>query len=594
MGGKFEFDDTRDAIGVNSLEHGERKQMLNKFLDAGGQVLSDKELKEKKREEVRRREAQEARSRKSKANVQESGKKQPSQAAMAAKLAEKREKQLKGGTAKLGIRLKALFAGLAPFSGSVAKPSFFKFLGLEVKQAVVEFNLLGNDLFLQNKAAGKSIAKELDAKNPMVMEAMERLHALYDASEFHALMEYHQVSPDIDIPFSSFETPLKSIYRKLYYLYPYQETLKKGFVTAIDLYKKNSGASAVESNVWEQKKKKFLKDVKIVFEQAFPKLFLLICRIDGINYPPFSSYFEKEFGIDQDLKLGSRKSGESTALASSISEHDETDVENASEDSQSGEGAEGEDVGEEDSKSEESAIRQTKEYKYGMSLMNALDPEGLRKKHDPENHYHDAKLNDRAFLAFLFFSEFDRELSFVLTTKKIKLSVDYSGGKKDYKQILADIFNDSRNIIQAFDKYYKSRVEFNEVESNDGLSYVEASKRKEKLKTNVDMEGRVVRGSINSYISKVSKNLALLVSDMKGQQKIVENMDDPINFESDLEGAKRLNGQAVKQCILEAYCYSLALSERLDNGDLYGGILDMTDEEMKSSFGKKLMSGLSE
>ncbi len=596
MGGKFQFDETRDAIGVNKLNKDERQQMLEKFKNAGGQVLSERELREQKREEARRRQARSSggNDKKKRGEFADSGKKQGSPAMSAAKLAEKREKQLKGNTAKFVVRFKTFMAGLAPFSGAFAKPAFFKFLGLEVKQAVVEFNLLGNDLFLQDKSTGKTIARELDNRNPIYMEAMERLHSLYNASEYHHLMEYHAVSPDIDVPFSSIEEPLKSLYRKMYYLFPFQETLKKGFVTAIDIYKKENSLAPAEINALEQKKKKFLKDLKIVFEIAFPKIFALLCRIDGVNYPPYSAYFEKALGIQTEEKLGTRNVGESTSLASNISEYDE---ENAA-DAQSGESAEGGagvDGVEEETQPESDPVKQSKEYKYGMSLMNAVDPETLRKKHDPGNRYHELKLNDRALLAFLYFCEFDRELSFVLTTKKIKLSVDYSGGKRDYKQILADIFNESRNIIQSFEKYYDAKKEYKEVEqAPEGSNYIEASKRREKSKARVDMEGRSIRGSINHYISAVAQNLALLVADMKDKQKIVENMDEPIDFESDLEGAKRLNGQPVKQCILEAYCYSLALANRLDSGDLYGGILEMTDEEMKSSFGKKLISGVSD
>ena len=36
---------------------------------------------------------------------------------------------------------------------------------------------------------------------------------------------------------------------------------------------------------------------------------------------------------------------------------------------------------------------------------------------------------------------------------------------------------------------------------------------------------------------------------------------------------------------MEAYCYSLALKERLESGELYGGSILLNDEEMVSSFG---------
>jgi len=49
MSSKFEFDETRNAIGAKNLGNDERKAMLDKFKSAGGKVLSEKEIKQKAR-----------------------------------------------------------------------------------------------------------------------------------------------------------------------------------------------------------------------------------------------------------------------------------------------------------------------------------------------------------------------------------------------------------------------------------------------------------------------------------------------------------------------------------------------------------------
>ena len=581
MPSKFEFDDTRNAIGADKLENSERKAMLDKFKSAGGKVLSEKELRENKRlENQQKQNSKQGQSRSRHAggfNDEDSASSQSQK---------KDAKKDSGSLTKLILKLRTFFAGLTPFSADAIKPGFFEYMGLEVKQAVVEFNLIGNDLFLINKDIGKKVAKGLDQKNPVLIELLQKLHSLYDSKQFNNLLDFHQSNPGALVPFQLVEDPLKNIFKKLYYIYPFQETLKKAVNLAVDIYVKETDDEN-NKNLMDQKKKKFLKDINEVFLKAFPKLFLLICRFDGVEYTLFSQAFEKMIGINPDEKIGKRKQGDSSSLAGSLenSGEESDNEESASEGENTGEDAESE---QEKEKENVSAISLTKEYQYGLKLMRQNPLPALRKKHDPHNNYMQIQYFDRAFLSYLFFLEFDKELSFVLTTKKIRLSPDYSSGtKKDYKQILADAFNQSRSVIQAFENYVQERKTFQSYESSHGSSanYVEASKRKEQARSKMDMEGRNVRGLIRTYMDNVTKILATLITDMKTKKVIVENMDEPLQFDSEFEGSKRLNGQPVKQCILEAYCYSLALCDRLTGGDLFGGILDMTDEEMIASFG---------
>ncbi len=85
-------------------------------------------------------------------------------------------------------------------------------------------------------------------------------------------------------------------------------------------------------------------------------------------------------------------------------------------------------------------------------------------------------------------------------------------------------------------------------------------------------------------MDKVTKALGKLIADMKGEKLIIGNMDETIVFDAAMERKKRLNGKPVQNCILEAYSYALALRERLSTGDLFGGHIQMTPEEMIKSF----------
>ncbi|MFO1472384.1 MAG: hypothetical protein U1F27_15270, partial [Turneriella sp.] len=231
-------------------------------------------------------------------------------------------------------------------------------------------------------------------------------------------------------------------------------------------------------------------------------------------------------------------------------------------------------------------IYDTKEYQYGMSLMKMRQPPALVEKLDKSKRMLEkASINDRILLSYLYFLEFDNEYSFVLTTNKITINVDYSGGvKSDYKKQMADLYNDSRAIISAYEKYEEMLQEYKAAKERKSSNYIEKSKLEEKAKGRADMEARNTRGLIRAFMDNVAKSMAFLIADMKGAKQIVGNMDEPVKFDAEFEKGKRLNGKAVKQCIMDAYCYAVTFKERLANGDLFP-LTPMTDEEMIASFG---------
>lgn len=594
---KYEFDETRSAIGANELDNQERKEMLERFKSAGGQVLKEKSLAERQ-EDARR--AAEARSAgagagrgvgvsggggvaetKLPSELRREREREESEKAQRARQEyEKALKKISGPGARFMIRMRCFLAGVAPFGGKSVKPGFLNFLNLEVKQALIEYNLIGNDLFLQRPSIGKKIMQNLDNKNPLLMETLEYAHHMYNSEYFSALSAGAQ-NP-AGAPLESLVASLKSIYRTLYILYPFQETFKKAMGFALDVFTPEAQAAKLSQESIQGmiiKQKRFLSNTKSLFQTAYPKLFHLICLADGMDYPPNSPLLEKAIQISQGDKLGQRKKGDGSSLESNAPD---APVEEAGE-------AKPEEKKEEEKKG---GIYDTKEYQYGMSLMKMRLPPALVEKFDKSKRMLEkVSINDRILLSYLYFLEFDYEYSFVLTTNKIHINVDYSGGvKSDYKKQMADLYNESRAIIKAYEKYEEMLQEYKAAKERKSANYIEKSKLEEKAKGRADMEGRNTRGLIRTFMDNVAKSMGFLIADMKGAKQIIGNMDEPVKFDAEFEKGKRLNGKPVKQCIMDAYCYAVTFKERLANGDLFP-LTPMTEEEMVASFGSSFGTG---
>ncbi|HMV36154.1 MAG TPA: hypothetical protein PKM44_12025 [Turneriella sp.] len=591
---KYEFDQTRAAIGANELDNAERREMLERFKSAGGQVLREKSVAEKQEEARRAAEARSAGAGGVAARPagggggaipetklpselrREQAREEADRAQRARAEYEKALKKLKGPGARFMVKLRCFLAGITPFAGNVIKPGFVQFLNLELKQALIEFNLIGNDLFLQRPSIGKKIMHNLDGKNPLLMETLEYAHHMYNSEYFNTFATAAQNGAAV--PVESAAAAIKSIYRTLYILYPFQETFRKAMGYALDVFTPEAQAAKLSQESLQGmilKQKRFHANTKIAFQTAFPKLFHLVCLADGTDYPPFSPLLEKAIQVAQNDKLGQRKKGDGSTLESQAAD-------------QPVEGAQPEEKAEEKKEEEKKGgIYDTKEYQYGFSLMKMRNPQQLVERYDKSKRMLEkVPINDRILLSYLYFMEFDYEYSFVLTTNKISINVDYSGGvKSDYKKQMADLYNESRAIIKAYEKYEEMLQEYRAAKDRKSSNYIEKSKLEEKAKGRADMEGRNTRGLIRAFMDNVAKSMAYLIADMKGAKQIVANMDEAVKFDAEFEKGKRLNGKPVKQCIMDAYCFAVAFKERLANGDLFP-LTPMTDEEMQSSFGQ--------
>lgn len=580
-----EFDKTKKSIGLNSLDDSSRKDMFEKFKSAGGQIIKEKSKQEdentkKNRPAPKVRQGQVSRTEfdrsggrsgsgkgggRSSSGGRSSDPKSSPAAAQAAY-----EKELSSFPNRFAIKLKCWFARVTPFGSSEVTPAMMGIFATDLKAALMELKLAGNEL-LTNSTYSPKITQAMDKVNPLMIEILALAHKLYDENELYELTQPHSVAPEQHVGLERIKPSLYSLFKKLYMIYPYQDTLRKGANLAYEHLQRLEGKPQV---IYNTRKKKLLLEIEKLFGTIFEKMYLLVIRSENKNIPMVSKYMETVLGIEQDEKPGQRQAGQDIP-DSNREDSDGTSVNEKEEEEQA----------KEKEKKEEPKI--PKEVEYGLRLMKLYSIEQLRKKFDPKGDLSSVPDNDKALLSYLFFKEFDDNYSFVMTTKKIDLKqVHVNGARVDFRQKLLDQYETARGVLDHFRIYSDTFKEYMEHKSNPGSNYIEASKKTSALETKRSQHSRNVRVTAQEFMEKSSDILLHLIKDMKSKKEIVGNMDEVIQFDA-VEAKKRLNKKKISTCIMDTYCYTKALAERLENGDLYGGVVELSPEEMEESFGIK-------
>lgn len=575
-----DFDNTKRAIGVGKLDDSQRKDMFNKFKSAGGEVIKEKtpakeDDNKKSRPEPKVRQgsvsrgSDEGRSSSRGGGSSSQGRSPSKEDANANKsqLDSKAqfEKEISSFSARFSIKLKCWLARVTPFGSSDLTPKFMHDFSIRAKQALIELQYSGNEL-LANQQYSPQLSKTLDRINPLLVELLAIGQRLYNGPELTDITEPIMTAPESPVAIERVRNQIYSLFKRMYILYPYQETLKKSFTQAYDELQKLEGKPSL---IYANKKRKVLQEIDTLFDGFFDRLYLVVIRAENKNIPLISRYMENLLGITPEDKPGQRKSGENVPGGKQVETKEERDAENAAK--------------EEEKKEEEVPL--SKEQAYGLRLMQMYSIPKLRKKFDPKNEYINIPDADKALLSLFYFYEFDDEYSFVMTTKKIDIKPgSLNGVKVDYRQKMLDIYESTRTIIDQFRIYHDILRELEKHKANPGVNYIEASKKLTGIEQKRTGQSRTVRLAIKDFSLKSRDALLVLIKDMKGKKEIVANMNDVLTLDS-MESRKRLNKKPVKQCIMEAYCYLLALHDRIETGDLYGGLVELTPEQMKSSFG---------
>ena len=555
-----DIDKTKENIRIDELDDIKKKELFNKFVDAGGEVLSERQ---KKRNLSIDREKQAAHQQRlnehySRQRSSEPVRKTPSHSASQniQRPGTNYSENERAFMATFRLRMQLRFQGITGFNTIYFKKSFLQKFSSQYKPALLEIQLIYFFYFKKNLKTGNRIAARLDKARPLYFELVEKVGDIFNPMLMNQINEHYQSFPDISKPLSELIAPMIELFREIHIVKPYENMIFNAFEKTMELY--------VKVHEGDAERKYKTKDVKnslyIIFHKLYPKLHTLFSYYQG------DIFTENDPRIDDILSIAlSEKPGNRLRQRPNRSQSNNSPGKN--------------DVKSSDKKGDETVSEDQTDIgasvKTGLNMMYNLDLKTLRAKYDKKGLFAIMDESDKILTSYLLFLEFTSEYSFILTTNKIKYHVDFTDKVRiDYRHRMQDLFNELRKCEEAFAAYAESYENYNKMKLQRPLSndqYIAYSKRVDSMIRKKDQIGSMARMVLKSFMQKVADELAGLVKDNDEKQKYILNPQDVLEFSYDIEGDKKLNNTKIYEALIAVHSYTSALAYRLGPaGDLSG------------------------
>lgn len=561
-----EIEKTKDNIRVSQLDESQRKKLYQKFVDAGGEVQSESQARrnlmiDRDKQREHQRKLNEHYSRVKKDTDTTRRKASGSYVRQPIKTAKREEVPFKN----FRIRMRLRFQGITGFNTLFFKNRFLNNLSFKYKPALMEIQNIYLALFKQNPGKGKQVIMRLDKITPLYYELIQKTGDLYDPIELRELSENIDNYPGIPRQLVDLKDPLISLFRSLYILKPYENTINTSFERAIDIYQHLDE----EKSSIVFKKKDVRNSLYVIFCILYPRLHTLFCNYYSTLFEEIDNLIEEYLEIVPAEKPGNRIRYDLTEKKLDVEEE-----------------VPEEKVIEQPAKVLDPSVGE------GLRDMYKLDFNVLRKIYDKKGTYSLLSDNDKILLTYLLFLEFESEYSFILTTNRIKYNIDYLNSNKiNYKSNMQELFNAMRKSQQAFENYHDAFIDYNKMKQQRPFSsdqYINYSKRVDELAKKKDSAGTNARGVIKNFMERTASELDVLVKDMDAQQLYISNPQDKIEINPEIEGEKKLHGHKIYEALTIVRNYAAAFAFRLGpEGDLYGKQDFSKDDDQDKQSGEK-------
>jgi hypothetical protein len=543
-----EIDKTKQNLRVNEIDDSQRKDLFNKFKDAGGQVISDRDAR---RSLVIDRDKQ--KQHQQRLDEHYSNKRVPSNQRVVSKKKFSPSEPAHSSSAfdRFRIRMRLRILGITGFNTVYFKNSFFQKFNDYYKPSLIEIQMIFLSLYKKDPKTGNRIIRSLDRISPIYYELCENAGDLYQPFLIDQILDSYRNFPDIPQPLSELRDSINELFRPLFILKSYENSILNSFEKAIDM--------SISYNEGKKDKNIRKKDLKnalfVVFDKLYPRLHTIFCHYHGILFTETDRGIEDILSIYQSEKPGNRVRRDDSKSVQ-VDSTDEPDLQI-------------------DSEQPDEKVIENDSVKEGLKLMYKLDINSLRTIYDKKGEFELLNNTDKVLLAYLLFLEFEKEYSFILTTNKIKYNIDFSTTVKvDYRTRMQDIFNQLKKCQDAFRSYYDTYIEYNKIFNQKPVNnnqYIAYSKRLDEIAKKKKQAGSMSRMVIKSLMDNLAAELAVLIDDMNGRMKYISNPQDILEFSYEIEGDKKLKNKKIYEAIEIIYNYASAMSHRISSeGDLSG------------------------
>lgn len=563
-----DIDNTRDRLKLDELNKDARKDLFNKFVDAGGEVVSDK----KRTSSVivgssskKNANTLVGGNSKGAGNYNSGGKSSDSKGSSSGSSSSEKQK---GNGFFFGLKLwfDAVSAGVITFMGGNVNPKFLNFIDKNIIVAFLEMDtLIFNALNpteasnIEAKAKHQKIISQF-AKDLDDLELLERIKDQYNEKTYKDFLRpYKELNTNVMA--ESYVKEIKAMFRPLYVLHTYSSRIKVAGEKAMLAY---AIVDNISKGIVNSRISAFKRAVDLVYTKYYPKLFTLLQyaskeKLETIN--DFNKYLNI---TDEDIL------GYYTKLRKDKEKIQETKIEQAKENIGKKKDTEEEKLGKVES--------------IGVKLINKCvsykkSDNGIEYEADP---FFFVSTKDKIYRIKVLIDFLDREYSAVFVSNKVRYNLVYDN------QVRTDYKNDFNNIFLSLSDTHSRLNEYSELCNT--IMKVEADKTmrfEQRVSMLSDKNGqrsylaKNLRNTFVSIITPFKRKLDKLLLDKEERERIIENPNDILTFSSEVgKGKKRIQGYNVMKALTEAYYFISGFNYLITQGELSGaGILVEGDDD---------------
>ena len=583
-----DIDKTRDRLKLDDIEEDDRRDLFNKFVDAGGEVVYDSRKKInstttninantnshiKKNNSINTN----SQSRFEHSDIKPKKESHPTNKQTNYEAIEKIKtnevfkpaNKSKPLFFNFKLWLSAFSSGVITFFGGKVNPKFLNFIDKNVISSLLEmdtlmFNALNpmgiNDADSKNKRDKiiSRFATELED-----VELLERIKDQYDEKVYKNLLRPYK---ELDSPVVAvnYVNELKGMFRPLYVLHLYSSKIKLVGEKAMSSYAivDNMSRGIVNSRI-----SAFKRAVELIYSKYYPKLLILLQyaskeKLETLE--EFNKFLEITdvdiLGYYTKLKLANQKLHESKIEAAK------------------------ENIGKKDEEEKLNKIESI-----GVKLIEKCvsfkkEDNNIEYETDP---FYTVEENDKIYRIKVLIDFLDREYSILFVSNKVKYNLVYDNlVRTDYKSDFNNIFLSLSDINSRFNEYSEICKNILKVEEDEAMRFEQRVSMLSERNGQRAYISKNLKSTVMSIINSFKKKLDKLLLDKEEREKIIANPNDILTLFADIGNhKKRVQGYNVLKALTEAYYFISGFNYLITEGELSGAgiLIDKAEETIEEN-----------
>ena len=571
-----EIDNTRDRLKLDNLEQNTRKDLFNKFVDAGGEVIAEKKKPNtgviggsRRSNTLVGGSSSDSKSKSdassSKSSSSDNKSKSKTSASNSNTIALKKDNSI---FFNIKLWFNALSAGVITFVGGNVNPKFLNFIDKNVIAALLEmdtliFNALNPvessnvDSKIKHEKIISQFAKDLDD-----LELLERIKDQYDEKLYKDFLRpFKELNTNVIA--ESYVKEIKAMFRPLYVLHAYSSRMKLAGEKAMFAY---AMVDNISKGIVNSRISAFKRAVELVYSKYYPKLFVLLQyaskeRLETIN--DFNRYLNI---TDVDIL------GYYTKLKKDKEKMKEIKIEEAKEN-----------IGKNKENAEDDKL--SKVESIGVKLINKCvsfkkEDNDIEYEADP---FFIVSTKDKIYRIKVLIDFLDREYSAVFVSNKVRYNLVYDNQvRTDYKNDFNNIFLSLSDTNSRLNEYSELCKTIEKVEADKTMRFEQRVSMLSDKNGQRSYLAKNLRNTFVSIITPFKRKLDKLLLDKEERERIIENPNDILTFSAEIgKTKKRIQGYNVMKALTEAYYFVAGFNYLITQGELSGAgiLIEGGDEE---------------